>query len=60
MHKDVKIYGHHFKNAKISIGSLALHNLTTSSFTSIYYKDRRIVSVYEEDEYGKNDYFDIR
>ena len=60
MHNDVKIYGHHFKNAKISIGSLSLQNLTTSSFTSIYYKDHRIVSVYEEDEYGKNDYFNFR
>ena len=60
MHNDVKVYGHHFKDAKISIGSLSLQKLTTSSFTSIYYKDHRIVSTYEEDEYDKNDYFNFR
>lgn len=60
MHNDVKVYGHHFVNAKISIGSLSMQNLTTSSFTSIYYKDHRIVSVYEEDEDGKNDNYYFR
>ena len=60
MHNDVKVYGHHFQNAKISIGDVALHNLTTSSFTSIYYKDHSIISMFEEDEYDKNNYYNIR
>lgn len=60
MHGDVKVYGHHFENAKISIGSQSLHNLTTSSFTSIYYKNHSIVAVCEEDVYGKNDYYYFR
>lgn len=59
MHSDVKVYGHQFNNAKISIGSKSLHNLTTSSFTSIYYKDHKIVTMYEEDDYGKNDYYNF-
>lgn len=59
MHNDVKIYGHRFKNANISIGTHVLHNLTTSSFTSVYYKDHKIVTVYEEDEYGKNSYYNF-
>ena len=60
LHNDVKVYGHHFQNAKISIGDVALHNLTTSSFTSIYYKDHSIISMFEEDEYDKNNYYNIR
>lgn len=59
MNSDVKIYGHHFSHAQIIINRKVLQDVTTSAFTSIYYKDNEIVCI-EEDDYDKNHCFDFR
>lgn len=59
MNSDVKIYGHHFSHAQIIINRKVLQDVTTSAFTSIYYKDNEIVCI-EEDGYDKNHCFDFR
>lgn len=54
MDSQVKIYGHYFENAKIIINQGRFHNLTTSAFTSVYYKDNEIVC--DEEEYYDKDH----
>ncbi len=58
MNGDVKIYGHHFAHAQIIINRKILHDVTTSAFVSIYYKDDEIV-YNEEDGYDKNHCFNF-
>lgn len=58
MNGNVKIYGHHFAHAQIIINRKILHNVTTSAFVSIYYKDDEIV-YNEEDGYDKNHCFNF-
>lgn len=59
MNEDVKIYGHQFTHAQIIINRKILHDLTTSAFVSLYYKDNQIVCN-EEDDYDKNHCFHFR
>lgn len=59
MNGDVKIYGHHFTHAQIIINQKPLHDMTTSAFTSVYYKDNDIICI-EEDTYDKNNSFNFR
>ncbi|MDE6952511.1 MAG: hypothetical protein K2P09_01720 [Erysipelotrichales bacterium] len=58
MNSNVKIYGHHFTHAKIMINRKTLHDVTTSAFTSVYYKDDDIVCM-KEDVYDKNHRFNF-
>lgn len=59
MNENVKIYGHDFQNAQIIINQHALQDLTTSTLTSVYYKDEQILYK-KEDGYEQNYCNDIR
>lgn len=58
MNEDVKIYGHHFEHAQIIINRKSIQDLTTSAFTSVYYKDDEIVCE-KEDSYVENHSFNF-
>lgn len=59
MNESIKIFGHDFQNAHIMMNQYSLHDVTTSTLTSFYYKDHQIM-MQKEDCYEQDNSYYVR